>query len=257
MLKNLFSFSNGTETKNEKRNTSLLVLTVIYVSVYLINAVFMVKILNLGQIGNFPIVQTGDFVFFIVGYILSDVFSEVFGYNESRRSAFLAAIIAISIGLIGKGVTYLPFPDYAQSNQDAFQFIYGGNYYVTIMGTIIFYVGDLLNDVVFRKIKKVQKGHQSYFSFTIRSTVSSWAGRALDAGLFAILVMIPFNTPWIANLLGFEVWGMAPIDILSNFIMTMVFQIVIELIFTPLSHLVSKRVKKYIGESKLYYEKQE
>lgn len=87
---------------------------------------------------------TGDSLFFIATYIVSDVFSEVFGYKASRLSGNTSAIFAVVAALIAKAFTGIPVPEYAEANESAFDFIYGGGIYVTIVGILIYAVGDFL-----------------------------------------------------------------------------------------------------------------
>lgn len=125
---------------------------------------------------------TGDSLFFIATYIISDVFSDVFGYKASRLSGNTAAIFAVIVALMGKLMTPIPVPEYAEANEVAFDFIYGGGIYVTVVGILIYAVGDFLNDKLFAYIKRKKPGNE-FSSYSIRSIGSSVLGKTADLGL--------------------------------------------------------------------------
>ena len=188
---------------------------------------------------------TGDSLFFIATYIVSDVFSEVFGYKASRLSGNTSAIFAVVAALIAKMFTAVPVPEYAESNESAFDFVYGGGLYVTIVGIIIFAVGDFLNDKLFAFIKTKKPGEE-FSSYSLRSIGSSVLGKTADLGLFTVLVMIPFSNDKFCALIGMESWGMNAQNIAGNFLLGIAFQITVEALFSPVSYKISTAVRKKI-----------
>lgn len=188
---------------------------------------------------------TGDSVFFIMTYIISDVFSDVFGYRASRLAGNTSAIFAITVGLIGKLLTFVPVPEYASNNEAAFDFVYGGGIYVAIVGVLIYAVGDWFNDRLFRWIKHKKQG-DDYASYSLRAIGSSLLGKTVDLGLFSILVLVPFSTPAICEVLRMESWGMDAKSLAGNFLLGVTLQITLECLFSPVSYLLSKKIRKTI-----------
>lgn len=188
---------------------------------------------------------TGDSLFFIATYVVSDVFSEVFGYRASRLSGNTSAIFAVVAALIAKAFTGIPVPEYAAANESAFDFIYGGGIYVTIVGILIYAVGDFLNDKLFAYIKKRKPG-EGFASYSLRSIGSSLLGKTSDLGLFTLLVMIPFSIPSFCSALGMDCWGMDAKSIAGNFLLGIAFQITVESLMSPVSYKISTKVKKSI-----------
>ena len=189
---------------------------------------------------------TGDSLFFIATYIVSDVFSEVFGYKASRLSGNTAAIFAVTAALLAKLLTGIPVPEYAAANESAFDFIYGGGIYVTVVGILIYAVGDFLNDKLFAYIKKKKPG-DAYANFSIRSIGSSILGKTADLGLFTLLVMVPFSIPSFCTALGMDCWGMDAKSIAGNFLLGIAFQITIEALMSPVSYRIATKVKKQLA----------
>lgn len=190
---------------------------------------------------------TGDSLFFIATYIISDVFSDVFGYKASRLSGNTAAIFAVTAALLAKLMTGIPVPEYAEANEAAFDFIYGGGIYVTVVGILIYAVGDLLNDKLFAYIKKKKPGNE-FSSYSIRSIGSSVLGKTADLGLFTLLVMIPFSMPKFCEFAGIDCWGMDVKSIAGNFLLGIAFQITVEALASPLSYKISTKVRQSIME---------
>ena len=186
---------------------------------------------------------TGDSLFFIATYIVSDVFSEVFGYRASRLSGNTSAIFAVVAAFIAKAFTGIPVPEYAEANESAFDFIYGGGIYVTIVGILIYAVGDFLNDKLFAYIKKKKPG-EGFSSYSLRSIGSSILGKTADLGLFTLLVMIPFSIPSFCSVLGMDCWGMDAKSIAGNFLLGIAFQITVEALLSPVSYKIATNVKK-------------
>lgn len=193
---------------------------------------------------------TGDSVFFIMTYIISDVFSDVFGYKASRLSGNVSAIFAITVGLVGKLLTFVPVPEYAEANEAAFDFIYGGGIYVAIVGVLIYAVGDWFNDRMFRWIKSKKSG-TDYGSYSLRAIGSSLLGKTMDLLLFTGLVMVPFSTPSLCDKLGIECWGMDAKSLAGNFLLGVTLQITLECLFSPVSYIISKSVRKRLNDDKL------
>lgn len=188
---------------------------------------------------------TGDSVFFITTYIISDVFSDVFGYKASRLSGNVSAIFAITVGLIGKVLTFVSVPEYAEQNEAAFDFIYGGGIYVAIVGVLIYAVGDWFNDRMFRWIKSKKNG-LDYGSYSLRAIGSSLIGKTMDLLLFTTLVMVPFSNPTICKALGIESWGMDAKSLAGNFLLGVTLQITLECMFSPVSYMLSHKIRNSI-----------
>lgn len=206
-------------------------------------------VLNLPAIGfALSMYNTADFLLFTPTYILSDVFSESFGYKASRFSNNLTAIITIIINLIAKAILFLPTGG-DTPGAEAFSQIFSAGFYSSILGVLIYVVGDFCNDRAFRFLKTVTKEDSQGYS--VRSVLSSMAGKIPDVALFSILVFIPFNNQAFCNLFGMENWGMSGMDILSNGVVGFTFQIMIEILMIPVSFLGAKWIKEHLDADTL------
>lgn len=120
---------------------------------------------------------------FPITYILSDVFSEVYGYKWSRRSAWTAfgmnlfAVITFYITIKLPGVAWF-------ENQAAFEAVLGNTPRILTASLVSYMAGDWINDIVFREMKKADTTGER---FGRRSIVSSFCGEFVDS-----LIFIPF-----------------------------------------------------------------
>lgn len=120
---------------------------------------------------------------FPVTYILSDVFSEVYGYKWSRRSAWVAfgmnlfAVASFQVTLQLPGVAWF-------EGQTAFEVVLGNTPRILAASLLSYMLGDWINDIVFREMKKADAKNNR---FGLRSIVSSFCGEFADS-----LIFIPF-----------------------------------------------------------------
>ena len=74
------------EKKRQSYSLVQIILTVLFVSCFLISNILAVKQIQL----PFGITMTSAIYIFPIVYILSDVFSEVYGYKWSRMTCYMA-----------------------------------------------------------------------------------------------------------------------------------------------------------------------
>jgi queuosine precursor transporter len=211
--------------KRFKRNISelQLYLTLLFVVSLLISNIITAKQVLL----PFGIVMTGAVFVFPITYILSDLFSEVYGYRWSRVTCYLGFAANLFMVLIFSAVIATPAPDY-WLNQEAFQTVLGNTPRVLVASLLAFVLGDFVNDRVFRKMK--EKYPNSIKGFGWRAILSSVCGELVDSLIFLPIAFI----------------GQMPLKTLA--IMT-VMQVLIktgyEIVILPITRLVVKKTLEY------------
>ena len=211
--------------KKVKRSVSelQLYLTLLFVVSLLISNIITAKQVLL----PFGIVMTGAVFVFPITYILSDLFSEVYGYRWSRITCYLGFAANLFMVLIFSAVIATPAPDY-WLNQEAFQTVLGNTPRVLVASLLAFVLGDFINDRVFRKMK--EKYPNSIKGFGWRAILSSVCGELVDSLVFLPIAFI----------------GQMPLKTLA--IMT-VMQVLIktgyEVIILPITRLVVKKTSAY------------
>lgn len=173
----------GLNILSAEKNVSALQmsLTLLLVLSLILSNILVVKSIDL--FGLPFLANTCSIITFPLTYILSDVFSEVYGYRWSRVTATWAFIgtalcsilFAISIKIPGNA---------AWDSQEAFVRILGNTPQIALGSIIAFWFGDLANDIVFKKLKE-HNTDSKYFG--VRAIVSSLAGKYVDGFIFTFI----------------------------------------------------------------------
>lgn len=208
--------------KSEKKSISTLQawLTVIFVAALMISNVITSKQVLL----PFNITMTGAVFVFPITYILSDVFSEVYGYRWSRMTCYMAFAMNLFMVIVFELVIKTPAPDYWQ-NQEAFQTVLSNTPRVFGASLLAFVVGDFVNDKVFAKMKA--KYPDSIKGFGWRAILSSLLGELVDSIVFLPLAFI----------------GLMPVMTLVQMTIAQVFiKTGYEVVILPVTTLVAKKL---------------
>lgn len=174
----------------QKASELQLGLTVLFVAALMISNVITSKQVLL----PFNITTSGGLFVFPITYILSDLFSEVYGYRWSRITCYLAFAMNLLMVLIFAAVIHCPSPSY-WTDQEAFKTVLGSTPRVLAASLAAFVLGDLVNDRVFRRMKLSHVG--THKGFGLRASLSSVAGELVDSLIFfpiAFIGQMPFKT---------------------------------------------------------------
>lgn len=209
--------------KIKKVSELQLFLSVLFVTSLLISNIITAKQVLL----PFGITMTGAVFIFPVTYILSDLFSEVYGYRWSRITCYLAFAMNLLMVLLFSLVIVTPAPDY-WTNQEAFQTVLGSTPRVLASSLLAFILGDMVNDKVFRRMKEKHPNELKGFGW--RAILSSLAGELVDSLIFlplAFLGQMPIAT--------LAVMTICQVGIKTGY----------EVVILPITRLVVKLVSKY------------
>lgn len=209
--------------KLKKVSELQLFLSVLFVTSLLISNIITAKQVLL----PFGITMTGAVFIFPVTYILSDLFSEVYGYRWSRITCYLAFAMNLLMVLLFSLVIVTPAPDY-WTNQEAFQTVLGSTPRVLAASLLAFILGDMVNDKVFRRMKEKHPNELKGFGW--RAILSSLAGELVDSLIFlplAFLGQMPIAT--------LAVMTICQVGIKTGY----------EVVILPITRLVVKLVSKY------------
>ena len=171
------------------KNNLKAILTVVFVSAMLISNVITAKQIQF----PFGISMTGAIIIFPITYILSDVFSECYGYKWSRVTCYLAFAMNLLMVSVFALTINLPAPAYWQ-NQEAYQTVLGSTPRVLISSLFAYVVGDFVNDKIFQKMKNHHLRDSK--SFGLRAIISSIGGNFIDSLIFLPLAFwgeMPFK----------------------------------------------------------------
>jgi len=161
---------------------------------------------------------------FPITYVLSDVFSEVYGYKWSRRVSWMAAAMTTIFSLLIMLSCALPQPEWYDGSH--FAIALRSSFRIVIASVVSYTCGDFVNDRVFRRMKR--KHPYSLKGFTWRAIISSLFGNTVDSALFVIVAFL-------GTMPTGEMPGMVGINI--------VLKTGYEACILPLTVLVTRKVK--------------
>lgn len=218
-IKKLFTF--------DKPITALqVILTVVFTGALMISNIVSARLFNF-----FEYSMTCAVVIFPVTYILSDVFSEVYGYKWSRLTCYLGFFI----NLFAVGIFYLAsaLPAVIPEQAEAFNSVLLGMFACTFASFIAFVVGDFVNDKIFSVMKKNHAGLTNHKRFALRAILSSFAGELVDSCIYLPLAFLVFNPI------------MSGIDVLIMIGLQVSLKIAYEIIILPLTTFLAKTIGKH------------
>ncbi len=202
----------------KKVSEQQLYLTVLSVVALLVSNIIAAKQFKL----PFEISMTSSVVIFPITYILSDVFSEVYGYRWSRITCYLGFAMNLFMVIVFMITIALPASSYYE-NQEAYATILGSTPRILFASLSAFVLGDWMNDKVFESMRK----KQGKDGFGVRAIVSSIFGEIIDSAVFFPLAF----------------WGVMPGQSLFIMGVTQVFlKVAYEIVILPITTLVVHKV---------------
>ena len=158
---------------------SLMVVTALFVTLYLVSNVMAVKVIGIFGLFYFD----AGTITFPFAYMLGDVLTEIWGYRTARKviwMTFLCNIIMVVCTQIG---VWLPSPDYLDVTANAYNTIFT---YVPriVLGSLAgFLFGELSNAWLMDRIKAKTKGRFLW----VRTIGSSVVGYLFDTLPFVLI----------------------------------------------------------------------
>ena len=211
--------------KIEKISMLKMILTFVLSLCLVLSNILVVKPINLFGISWLE--NTCAVFTFPITYVLSDVFSEVYGYKWSRITANFA-FIGTALCSLFFALMILVKGNSAWTNQEALVSILGNTPQVAISSIFAFWAGDFANDKIFQAMKKK---HIDSKGFGIRAIFSSLVGKYIDGFIFTFL-------------------GLSFLPLETKIIMVLncpFMQIVLEMLLLPCTTFIMKKVKKVEG----------
>lgn len=214
--------------KREKVSPVFVLLVVINTVAMLISNIIACKVFSIG----FAVLPCAVIVFPIT-YILSDVFSEVYGYSWSRKTAWIAFAMNILMVVFFQLAIIIPGVD--EETSAAMSRILGTTPWSLAAGLVAYMFGDLMNDKVFRKFKE-KDGEKGFW---YRAILSSLVGELCDSIIYMPLGMNILPKAF----LGYEYmsWKQLLIAVPTQALCKTLY----ECCMVPLTSILSKHLKKY------------
>lgn len=209
--------------------------TQLYLTVLSVTALLVANIISAKQfLLPFGITMTGAVIVFPITYILSDLFSEIYGYKWSRITCYLGFAMNLFMVLVFQAAIATPAPDYWM-NQEAFQTVLGSTPRILFASLLAFVVGDFVNDRVFRKMKAKHEGMKG---FAGRAILSSFCGEVVDSAIFIPLAFV----------------GQMPLQSLAIMGITQVcLKVGYEIVIVPITTSITRKVASMEGNTEAIF----
>ena len=166
-------------------------------------------------------------ILFPLTYIIGDVFTEVYGFKKARTVIWLGFACSFFAVLVYLLTIALPHPGYWE-NQDAYATVMGTTPRVAIASFAGYLFGEFSNSIILSRLKVATKGKKLW----VRTILSTVVGEGLDSVIF---IMISF-------------WGtMDNSVVLQMILFQYLFKVAYEALFTPVTYVVVKAIKKAEG----------
>ena len=166
----------------EVGDTPLVVVTALFVTLYLVSNVMAVKVIGFFGLFYFD----AGTITFPFAYMLGDVLTEIWGYRTARKViwiTFLCNILMVVCTQIG---VWLPSPDYLDSAAEAYNHIFTYVPRIVIGSLVGFLLGELSNAWFMERIKSFTNGKHLW----VRTIGSSVIGYLLDTIPFVLIAFL-------------------------------------------------------------------
>jgi queuosine precursor transporter len=204
------------------------IITGIFSACLVISNILDTKFFQIGETA-FP----AGIILFPIVYVFGDVFTEVYGYSQSRKAiwtgffSLLLMVIFFEIGI------RLPAASFWEE-QEAFSLVLGKIPRIVLASITAYFAGEFSNSYTMAKLKLVQKGK----SMPVRFILSTLVGQFVDTSIF---VAIAF-----AGTMSLKNMGIVLVS-------AWLFKVGWEVVALPVSVPVVKWLKK--AENEDYYDK--
>lgn len=169
--------------KNRDVNgTPLMVVTALFVTLYLTSNVMAVKVIGLFDLFYFD----AGTITFPFAYMLGDVLTEIWGFRTARKIIWLTFLCNITLVVCTQIGVWLPAPDYLADTASAYDTVFT---YVPriVAGSLAgFLLGELSNSWFMEKIKIKTNGRHLW----LRTIGSSMIGYVFDTLPFVLIAFL-------------------------------------------------------------------
>ena len=161
---------------------SLMVVSALFVTLYLVSNVMAVKVIDLFDFFYFD----AGTITFPFAYMLGDVLTELWGFRTAKKViwlTFFCNLLMVACTQIG---VWLPSPDYLSETSMAYNHIFS---YVprVVLGSLVgFLLGELSNAWIMERIKLKMKGKRLW----VRTIGSSMVGYLFDSLPFVLIAFL-------------------------------------------------------------------
>ena len=132
-------------------HTALMVVTALFVTLYLVSNVMAVKVISIFGLFYFD----AGTITFPFAYMLGDVLTEMWGFKTAKKVIWMTFFCNILMVLCTQIGVWLPSPDYLDETAKAYNHIFSYVPRIVIGSLVGFLLGELSNAWLMEKIKEM------------------------------------------------------------------------------------------------------
>ena len=151
-------------------HTALMVVTALFVTLYLVSNVMAVKVISIFGLFYFD----AGTITFPFAYMLGDVLTEMWGFKTAKKVIWMTFFCNILMVLCTQIGVWLPSPDYLDETAKAYNHIFSYVPRIVIGSLVGFLLGELSNAWLMEKIKEKTKGKKLWVRTIGSSAVAYW-----------------------------------------------------------------------------------
>ena len=219
----------------------------IIVTLFVLSVVVMNLLANKTIFQNDYIALDGGFIISWMAFLSMDIITKHYGPKASTMVSIFATVVNLFMCLIFYIVSIIP----TDIDYNGFNTIFGGTWFILLSSTIAFISSAIINNFINYSLRRLFNDNDTRISFYTRSYISTFIGQFFDNLIFALLTFMVF-APIFWD--GFS-WSF--IQCLTCSIIGAIFELVLEIIFSPLGYRISRSWKKNnIGKEYFIYIKE-
>ncbi len=218
------SISGKTFKKKISNQTSLLIVSTLFVALYLVSNVMAVKVVCLF---GFICFDAGT-ITFPFAYMLGDVLTEIWGYRTAKKVIWMTFFCNILMVLCTQVGSWLPSPEYLETTSQAYDKVFD---YVPriVLGSLVgFLLGELSNAWFMERIRQWTRGRYLW----LRTIASSMIAYLFDSLPFVLIAFAGTLSPH-------DLWWMIAFQYLAKLLVEV-------FLGTPLAYAAIYGIKRYV-----------
>ena len=215
---------NPFKNRKDNQNYALMVVTALFVTLYLVSNIMAVKVIGLFDLFYFD----AGTITFPFAYMLGDVLTEVWGYRTARKVIWLTLLCNILLVICTQVGVWLPSPDYLVESETAYNTLFTYVPRIVLASLAGFFFGELLNARLMEKIKQKTRGRHLW----MRTIGSSVVAHIIDSLAFVIIAFAgTVDTDELVMMILFQYFSKLSIEVLFG---------------TPMAYAAVHAIKQYI-----------
>lgn len=196
--------------------------------------------LGIENLRDSPLNFTAGVLLWPVVFVMTDVINEYFGVNGVRFLSFIVAgliayafvAVFLAIGLEPAAWWVGAYESQGVENmQNAFAAVFGQGLWIIVASLVAFLVGQLVDAVVFRRVKMITGNNRIW----LRATISTLVSQFIDSYLVLYIAFV-IGADWTMEMF----WSIGTVNY--------IYKVVVAILLIPFLYFVHSLIDNYLGE---------